>query len=332
MARCRIYLFTYKRDHLLPRAVKSLRDQTFTDWICEVHNDCPDDPFPSAFINSLNDERFILKPHAVNLGPIASFNLAFAGCAEPYASILEDDNWWQPDFLQEMIAVMEHNPTVNVAWSNMTLWREQPGGTWINTGKTIWQETQLRFFEWPHPKQAYGALHSNGAMVYRGSKASKYLVPSSILFNAVELIRERCYEHPIYLHSRPLANFAITLATNRSTDPYPWIAAQTMLLASFVATAPEKNSAMKQTLEYQRRQRPVPTVICFLANIFLLKENRFYQLFTIKDWLVVAKWLAGNSHKLNYMKRYLASQSETYQFLLNQTRLRYAENNPDIQN
>ncbi len=325
MAHCRVYLFTYKRNHLLPRAVESLLAQTFTDWICEVHNDCPEDLFPAEFIASLNDERFIMKNHAVNLGAVVSFNLAFAGCSEPYTSILEDDNWWEPDFLKEMIAVMDNNPGIKVSWSNMKLWREEPGNIWTDTNKTTWPGHKSQFFEWPQSRQAINALHSTGAMLYRGQYASNYLAPTFTLLNAIELVRERSFEHPVYLNAKPLANFAVTLVTNRDNDPYTWIATQVMTLASFIAASPDKNKTMRETLAYYRQQRPIPTANFFLANIFILKDGRLYKHFTVTDWLLFGKWLLGNGHKLNYIKQYLASQSDTSSFLLQQTRLRYKE-------
>ena len=88
MAICRVYLFTYERNEMLKRAVNSLLKQTVTDWICEVHNDKPGDEFPSKYINSLNDNRFMIMDHAENLGTTRSFNLAFTGCREKYASML----------------------------------------------------------------------------------------------------------------------------------------------------------------------------------------------------------------------------------------------------
>ena len=47
MAKVRVYLLTYRRNHLLPRALKSLLAQSFTDWVCELHNDDPADLFPA---------------------------------------------------------------------------------------------------------------------------------------------------------------------------------------------------------------------------------------------------------------------------------------------
>ncbi|NHA04952.1 glycosyltransferase [Mucilaginibacter sp. HC2] len=331
MLSCRVYLFTYKRNHLLPRAVESLINQTFQNWVCELHNDCPDDPFPAAYIQSLNDPRFILKNHTVNMGAVAGFNLAFAGCTEQYASILEDDNWWEPNFLEEMIALMENNPAVNISWSNMNLWQEKAGNEWQNTGNTIWPAgAYTTTFSWPAQQQVTSALHSTGAMLYRGKYAHHYLAPHETLLNAIELVRERAFEHPIILNNKPLANFAITISTNRSADPYPWIASQVMLLASYIKASGNDVAIIKETLSYHRQLKPNPVASFFLADLFLLKNRSLYKYFSLSDWMVIGKWLVRNGHKLNYIKTYLASQKETYHFLLKHTRSRFQESKQNL--
>jgi len=310
----------------LPKAVESLINQTFQNWVCEVHNDCPDDPFPAAYIQSLNDPRFIMKDHSVNMGAVAGFNLAFAGCTEDYASILEDDNWWESTFLEEMIALMENNPATNISWSNMSLWQEKPGNEWENTGNTIWPAgTDITTFSWPAQQQVTGALHSTGAMLYRGKYAHHYIAPHETLLNAIELVRERSFEHPIILNHKPLANFAITISTNRSADPYPWIASQAIMLASYVAASDHDVAIIQEALAYHRRLKPSPIANFFLADLFLLKNKSFYKYFSLSDWLIIGKWLIRNGHKLNYIKTYLASQKTMYSFLLKHTRLRFQE-------
>lgn len=328
MARCRIYVLTYKRNHLLSRAIQSLLDQSFPDWVCEIHNDSPDDHFPESYIRSLNDPRFIVKNHDLNIGAVASFNLTFAVCEEQYASILEDDNWWQPDFLLEMVYLMDNNPAVNIAWSNMNLWEEMPGNEWKNTGKTIWPQNKgVYAFKWPENKQAMSALHSNGAMMFRSKTACNYVIPEKVFFNAIELVRERSFEHPILLNNKPLANFAITINTNRTNDPYIWIATQAMLLASFVQASYDPQKTFIDSLDYYRTQEPNPLANFFLANFLIIKNRSLYKYFKINDWFAITKWLVKHGYRLNYIKNYLKTQNETYSFLLKKTRLRYQESN-----
>ena len=137
MATVRIFLLTYRRPHLLRRALRSLLSQTFEDWVCELHNDDPYDPEPGRVLAQHHDPRITLVQHTQNLGPVASFNLAYRGGPEPYFSLLEDDNWWEPSFLEKAISAIESNLQASCVWSNMRLCRESPDGTWRNTDRTI---------------------------------------------------------------------------------------------------------------------------------------------------------------------------------------------------
>lgn len=327
MSKCRVYLFTYNRNNLLPRAVESIRKQTFEDWICEVHNDNPDDKFPEDYISAVGDERFIMKIHPQNLGAVKSFNLAFAGCGEAYAAILEDDNWWEPTFLEEMTSLLDTETKVNVAWSNMFLWKELENGGWENTGKTTWPvDETVETFQWPSLAQAMSALHSNSALLYRGKNAGSYAAPENSLLNAIELIRERSFEHPLCLNHKPLSNFAITLATHRTNDAYTWIATQIMLLANFIEAAADKKKAFAESITYYRAQKPNPVANFFLCNLLILKDKSLYRLMNFSDWLITGRWLLRNGHKLNYIKRYLDSHRNVYDYLLKHSRARYSEN------
>ena len=88
----KVYLITYKRNKLLQRALNSLRNQTYKDWICEIHNDDPYDKFPKKLIESINDPRIKLINHQSNLGARKTFNIVFNAVEQKCISNLEDDN------------------------------------------------------------------------------------------------------------------------------------------------------------------------------------------------------------------------------------------------
>ena len=320
MAKCRIYFFTYKRNELLKRAIDSLLAQTFTDWVCEVHNDLPTDPFPSKFFSELNDERFTVINHDVNLGTTGSFNFAFNNCEEPYASMLEDDNWWEATFLEEMIKLMDENPSLNIAWSNMHTWKELPNNEWQNLNRTLWPINADRYFSWPQPQQALGCLHSTGAMIYRGPGSKKYQIPAVSLSNAVELIRERSFEHPIYLKSKPLANFSYTIVTSQSSNHTSWVGTQTMMLASYIINASNKKAEFKKLLQYYRVNSPSPVPVFLLAVNYYLKDRNLLLNFNLKDWIIVTKWCVKNAFKFSALRDYLDTQKPTWEFLKTHTR------------
>lgn len=308
----------------MPRAIQSLLDQTFKNWICEVHNDCPGDPFPSDHIASLNDPRFLMKDHAENMGGTSSFNLAFTTCEEAYVSILEDDNWWEPSFLEEMIRIMENNHGIDICWSNMRVWQETADGNWEDTGKDIWPANENEtLFYWPDHRQAMGALHSNGAMLYRGQKAGKYRIPPQSDLDIIEGIRERSFDFPICLSGKVLANFAQTKQTARSSSLLDWTGDQVMLLGSFIQASGDQKRSFQELLLVYRKQTPTPVATFFLVVLYILKDRRLLASFNIRDWFHIAKWMLGNGLTLARLDERLQAQHEVYQFLLEQTADRY---------
>jgi len=324
MARCRIYLFTYRRNDLLRRSVKSILDQTFTDWICEVHNDDPADTFPAEYIKELNDPRFLIKDHKQNMGAVSSFNLAFAGCNEEYVSLLEDDNWWENNFLEEMTTYLDLHPDIKVAFCNMALWRQTNQNNWEYTGKNNFAEqTGVTVFTWPQVKQIAGALHSNSALLIRNRNIADHALPGITLLNAIELVRERSFPHPIALLNKPLANFAITLHTNRNDNRWDWMVYQTMLIASYIETSPNPELAMKNGLAGHRQKRFSVIPNYFLANLLILKQAKLYRLLTLADWVVITRWLLKNGTGIKYCKHYLTEQRAVYEYLVANTRQRF---------
>ena len=217
VADVRVYLLTYRRNHLLPRALNSLIAQTHTNWICEVHNDDPQDPFPRGLVAEINDPRVTYVPHERNLGPIENFDHVFRPVAEPFVSLLEDDNWWEPRLLERLLAAIAPHPSINIAWANCYVWRETATGEWQCDG-TIWPvdgHRPITILETPHPRQACRGVHSNGAMVLRVTPETMVPSPRSLPFVAIEPVRERTYPGRLLLIREPLANYAITQVTSR---------------------------------------------------------------------------------------------------------------------
>lgn len=208
----RVYLFTYRRNHLLPRALDSLLRQTHTNWVCELHNDDPADVYPGELVARINDPRITYVRHDRNLGPTETFNHAFRPVREPFVSLLEDDNWWEPAMLARLLTAIAPHPEIHLAWANSWLWRETATGGWEKAG-TIWPvdpSEQSSIFPLPDPRQACRAIHSHGAMVLRVSDQTMFPCPGTMPIFAIEPIRERGYPGAYLLVREPLANFAIT--------------------------------------------------------------------------------------------------------------------------
>jgi glycosyltransferase involved in cell wall biosynthesis len=323
----RIYLFTYRRTDTLERALNSLLAQTETNWVCELHNDDPLDSYPEQLFEKYADRRITYRCHDRNLGPVASFNLAFQRVNEPFVSILEDDNWWEADFLSTMLAVMDQHPHVNVAWANMWFAREANDGKWHRNG-TIWPHPVpkcLDEFAPPDPRQVCGCLHSNGAMLVRVSRATAFDVPRSLPFFAIEAVRERAYPGHLLLVNRPLANFAITQTSARGESADENMQILVLLAESFLKYANVDRKFYRQMWFACRGSLGHKHRALLVAAILAGRLGDVLKGASLADLALVAAWAA--KHPLRFLKLFQASKRfpEVSAFLHSATRSRISE-------
>lgn len=290
MARVRVYLITFRRPQLLPRALDSLRAQTFTDWVCDLHNDDPTDDGPGKLVAKIDDPRIRLINASHKIGVIESFNAAHEPAAEPFQSLLEDDNWWEPTFLEKMVALLDTRPELDLAWANMRYWHEQPDGTWQRDDRCVWNLTEgpPRVFNWPNLLQFDDSLYSNGAMLVRSRVAGRLVMPLEVSRDLMEQSRERMMDFPIALVPEPLANFAVTRQTMRSTNHIVWGETQTLLGAAFLAHVPMTDRARAALWARRRAARPRGT--SSLINAGLVQcDWAFLRHAKAFDWLMYAR-------------------------------------------
>ena len=324
MAPIRIFLITHRRPQLLRRSLGSLLAQTCKDWVCELHNDAPDDDAPWTILNDLapGDPRLSYFKHSPTWGAVAVFNRVFRGGAEPFASMLEDDNWWEPEFLGTAMDALRRSPDAALSWANMRMWKEEPGGKWLDLGRAIWSggpgNAGIVNFDQPELFQTFDALHSNGAMVFRPDRFRAQCVPSSAPLSIIEPLRERSASGPMLFIPRTLANFALTMNTARGRDPAAWIQARLLVAASFLQDRDVDAGDWRRMWAARRTLQPRDTGIFFLLAISL-RRFRLVRGATAGDWL---RFLLGAArHPLVTARglRFRRDQSETWAWLVSQT-------------
>ena len=323
----RVYLFTYRRNNLLTRALESLLGQTHTRWVCELHNDDPGDPFPGQLVEKINDPRVTYVRHDHNLGPTGAFNLAFRPVSDPFISILEDDNWWEPDCLARLLSTMTGNPCVHLAWVNMRKWMETEDGGW-EKGGTIWPvEPGLDIiqFEVPDPRQACAALHSQGAMLVRVSPVTMISVPVSLPVFAIEPVRERSYPGPMLLLTEPLANFAITRNTWRRESADDNLGVLVLLAQTFLARSDFPDVFYQRMWAACRGSRGHKHRALMVAAILTGRLFRVLKGARIGDVAVVASWALR--HPVRFARLFMARARfpEVFAFLDAAARARLAD-------
>lgn len=228
----------------------SLIQQSYPYWVAEVLNDDPADTSVVNLINEINDQRISLSLPAVKRGGTGNFNYAFDHAInEPFACILEDDNWYEADFLNDMLAVLNLYPEVKMAVANEKIWREDVNNNWTDTKQTIWPiEKENEFFPFRIIDKCGCAKICNSSMFWRTTDA-KWLTPAEIPIDVTEHFRERIIPHPILLIKKPLVNFSETLRTSRTYKSNTWSVYQALLIASvFEGTAPDEREVLAEKL------------------------------------------------------------------------------------
>lgn len=270
MATIRVILLTCRRPALLRRALASLLAQTHADWVCELHNDAPEDDSPQAILAELagGDPRFTYNHHVPAWGAVRSFNYCFLAGPEPYISLLEDDNWWEPALLASLLEALSLFPTASLAWANMRVWQENQDSTWTDTGRTIWPSTgQPRLFNWPSLVQAFDGLHSNGAMLFRKAMSGRGAVPPETPFALIEPVRERTLAGPFVLVPEVLANYSLTRSTARSADRTLWVQGQLLLAGSFFEEVDLAPQAWDELWRASRLEKPPRTGMLLMVAL-----------------------------------------------------------------
>jgi Glycosyl transferase family 2 len=273
-AAVRVYVVTYHRPHLLERALRSLIAQTHNGWVAEVLNDDPDDERVAALVARLGDPRIRLSTPTRHRGGTGNFNHAFRTVAEPFASILEDDNWWEPEFLAAMLDALARHPEAALACGNERIWRERPDATWLDTGATVWPTDRgEELFAWNALDKCGSARLCNSSLLFRTAGAERWETPAEIPIEVTEHFRERVVPHPFLQVFRPLVNYAETLVSHRSRDPGVWGAYQVLLVGSVFALAkPDHRQPLARSLWRRARETEPPFAATLLATGWLVPE------------------------------------------------------------
>jgi glycosyltransferase involved in cell wall biosynthesis len=322
----RVFVPTYRRHALLKRALDSLIAQTFSDWKCEVHNDDPNDSFPGQLVQQLGDARVELHQHKQNLGPVATFNLFYRPTPEPFYSLLEDDNWWEPEFLDTMIREMQSNPDVTMAWCNQRIWEELPDGTWRDTRQCVnsLDSMAARLVDFGGARDIVGPQHANGAMLLRSRYNETYQTPEDWPFFGIEAFRERMIPRPLLYVPQPLAVYAVTLQTARSKRRAEWETVQTILAATFVKHAGDHLSSANLLSDFRAR-RPPGTNTLLLAAIVEPRCRNLLRHSTLGDWLLLLRGLVRRPNVLWQVVRSRWRHGDWWHLIDRHTSMRFEE-------
>src|ERR1700730_797522 len=236
-----VYVVTYRRHAMLRRALDSVRRQTYKNIVVKVVNDDPEDAEVGRIVVGLADDRFSLFTPQLKRGATRNLNLAFAQPNAPYVTILEDDNWWEPTFLEEMYTALASHPELAVAVGNERIWKECEDGSWTSTGATVWTAQHgVQVHQYEIEQICGSAKICNSSMLVRLGDSS-YRTPDDIPVDVTEHFRERLFPNRILLVGTSLVNYAETVQTARSVGGSLWGEYQALLICSVFIALPHES-------------------------------------------------------------------------------------------
>jgi glycosyltransferase involved in cell wall biosynthesis len=271
-----VYLVTYRRHEMLRRSLASVLAQTHRNVRIHVINDDPDDPEVGHIVAAAADSRAALFEPVAKRGATGSFGLVFEETAAEYVAMLEDDNWWEPAFLQSQVAVLENHAHALATVGNERIWREEHDGTWTNTGQTIWPFSEVREHRYTLESLCGGATYCNSSALIRVNRSHRMTVPNSIPVDVTEHFRDRTMLDTILLNGAPLTNYAETIKTARDTTGRRWSHYQQVLIGScFVALQSQKSrKALARNLWHDIDSPTSPRAVSLILAGLATKEAR----------------------------------------------------------
>lgn len=104
---------TKNRTVLLKRAIESVLGQTYAEWLHVIVNDGGSPEIIEQLLTPYKDayqERLMLIHNPRSLGMEAASNVGIRACESDFIVIHDDDDSWQPTFLERTVSFLEAPP------------------------------------------------------------------------------------------------------------------------------------------------------------------------------------------------------------------------------
>lgn len=108
---------TYNRPHFLREAIASALAQTYANIEVLIRDNASTDETRQV-VQSFSDPRIKYLRHERNIGPTQN---VIGGCRDSagiYVANLHDDDVWEPDFVEKLVAPLEADPSIAIAFSD----------------------------------------------------------------------------------------------------------------------------------------------------------------------------------------------------------------------
>lgn len=107
----------YNKENFVRDAIKSILNQTFTDFELLIVNDCSTDQSAEIASEFLSEKVKIIH-HEKNSGLAATRNTGIKKAASNYVTYLDADDVWKPHFLEKIFDLIQNFPEARIFGTN----------------------------------------------------------------------------------------------------------------------------------------------------------------------------------------------------------------------
>ena len=168
-----IIIPTYNRNNLLPETLKSVQEQSFSNWYCWIAEDGETKETLDAIKPFLEDNRFIYLPGKHAGFPATPRNRAIRKGNAKYVAILDDDDLWLPEKLERQVDFLDSHPNCVLLGCNAFCW----------SGTGRWEECPLYFKQNMQKKVSYKALLRQNCLINSSAMLRRTALEQAGLYN-----------------------------------------------------------------------------------------------------------------------------------------------------
>jgi len=112
---------SYNYAQYLPKAIKGILEQTYTDFELIIVDDCSSENI-AEIVQSIKDSRIRFIQNRKNLGIPHNWNRCLEEARGQYICILHADDWWEKTYLETMVGVLNRNSKVGMVFSSFYIY------------------------------------------------------------------------------------------------------------------------------------------------------------------------------------------------------------------
>lgn len=211
---------TFRRPHMLRRAVSSVLDQRNVPLQVSVFDNASDDDTSDVVAAmAAVDHRVRYHCHPRNIGGMANFEFGLRSVDTPFFSVLSDDDYLIPGFYRRALDDLASHPEA-MFWAGMTLNADEDGkiwdarvAAWPREGLFTPPEGLLRVMHGMHPVWT-GILFRREVLDRVGYPDTQVLGPFDLDF-----ILRVAARFPYLLYKVPVAVYTLNATSFSATEP-----------------------------------------------------------------------------------------------------------------